>query len=278
MPNPSFDWHGLQGLEPVVRALDAPLFTVGGVEMSVVSLLKILLWVAFIYWLAGQSKRWFVQRQLHHLDAGTSEAIGAILRYVVLILGLALVLQNAGIQLAALGVVAGAVGVGVGFGLQNVISNFICGLIILVERPIKVGDLVEIGGLEGRVQQIGARRVTVVTHDNVAILVPNQRFITENVVNLVYEHGPRRLRIPFGVASPDAETVIAVVGDAVRAVDGVLAQPAPAVRITGLNAGGMGFEVAVWTQRLGAERQPLESALRRAIAAALAAHQLPLSG
>ena len=90
-----------------------------------------------------------------------------------------MVLQNVGINLAALSVVAGAVGLGVGFGLQNVVSNFISGLIITMERPIKVGDRIEVGGVEGVVQEIGARCTTVITNDRMAILVPNQRFILD---------------------------------------------------------------------------------------------------
>src|SRR2546425_8768761 len=129
-------------LEPLGRALDRTLFRLGGAEINAGSLLKMVVFGALLWWAANQTRRWFVERDLHrlHMDAGTREAIGQMLRYLVLILGIALMLQNIGINLTALGVVAGALGVGVGFGLQNIISNFISGLIILFERPIKLGD------------------------------------------------------------------------------------------------------------------------------------------
>jgi small-conductance mechanosensitive channel len=263
-------------LERVLGALDKTLLKVGGAELSTGALLKMVFFVTVLYWFAGQTRRWFVERDISHvhMDRGTREAIGAMLRYLVLILGLALMLQNAGINLTALGVVAGALGVGVGFGLQNVISNFISGLIILFERPIKIGDRIEIGGLEGTVHEIGARRVTIVTHDNVAILVPNQRFITENVVNLVYTQAPIRLRVPFSVAPTDAALVTRVVLDAVRQRPEVLQSPEPGLLLTSLGGNAMSFELAVWLQGFGPTRQQLGSDLNRVIGQALRAHEI----
>ena len=108
------------------------------------------------------------------------------MHYAVLVIGALLVLENAGINLTTFAVVGSALAVGVGFGLQNIISNFISGLIILLERPIEIGNRIELGGVEGIVQEIGARRTTVITPDQIAILVPNQKFITDNVTNYVY--------------------------------------------------------------------------------------------
>jgi small-conductance mechanosensitive channel len=171
-------------------------------------------------------------------------------------------------------VVAGALGVGVGFGLQNVISNFISGLIILFERPIKIGDRVEIGGLEGTVREIGARRVTIVTHDNIAILVPNQRFITENVVNLVYTDEPIRLRLPFSVAPTDADKVVRVVTDALLRDEQVLRSPPPSVLLTSMGGNAMSFEAAVWLHGFGPTRQQLGSELNLAIVRALRENEI----
>src|SRR5207248_4786455 len=118
----------------------------------------------------------------------------------VLVAGFAMILQNAGINLGALTVVAGALGVGVGFGLQNIVSNFISGIIIMLERPIKVGDRVEMAGdIEGTVHEIGARSTLIFTQDQVAILVPNQKFITDTVVNLMHAERPIRLRVTLQV-------------------------------------------------------------------------------
>ena len=260
----------------LTRALDQPLFRLGDAQLSAGSLLKLVVFAVLLYWFAGQTRRWVVRHESSRLplDIGTREALGAVLRYLVLILGFALLLQNAGIKLTALSVVAGALGVGVGFGLQNIISNFISGLIILFERPIKTGDRIEIGGLEGTVHEIGARRVTIVTHDNIAILVPNQRFITENVVNLVYTQAPIRLRIAFSVAPTDADKVADVVLDAVKQQPQVLQTPPPSVLLTSLGGNAMSFELAVWLQGFGPTRQQLSSDLNRAIGRALRAHEI----
>ena len=262
--------------DPLTRALDRSLFKFGGAELSAGELLKMLVFAVLLFWFADRVRRWFVGYKLQRLelDTGTREAVGAMLRYLVLIFGLALMLQNAGINLTALGVVAGALGVGVGFGLQNVISNFISGLIILFERPIKIGDRIEIGGLEGTVREIGARRVTIVTHDNIAILVPNQRFITENVVNLVYTQAPIRLRIPFSVAPTDADKVAGVVLDALKEQPQVLASPPPSVLLTSLGGNTMSFELAVWLQGFGPTRQQLGSDLNLAVGRALRANEI----
>jgi small-conductance mechanosensitive channel len=260
----------------LTRTLDRPLFTLGDAQLSAGSLLKLVVFAVLLYWFAGQTRRWVVRHESSRLplDLGTREALGAMLRYLVLILGFALLLQNVGINLTALSVVAGALGVGVGFGLQNIISNFISGLIILFERPIKIGDRIEIGSLEGTVHEIGARRVTIVTHDNIAILVPNQRFITENVVNLVYTQAPIRLRIPFSVAPTDADKVVSVVLDAATQQPQVLSTPPPSVLLTSLGGNAMTFELAVWLQGFGPTRQQLGSDLNRAIGRALRANEI----
>jgi hypothetical protein len=110
-------------------------------------------------------------------------AVGKMIGYCFLALGFYISFQMAHIDLSSLAIIAGAVGVGLGFGLQNIISNFVSGLIILAERPITIGDRVEISGVAGQVKKISLRSTTVVTNDNIAIIVPNSKFITENVLN-----------------------------------------------------------------------------------------------
>src|SRR2546423_2509378 len=148
-----------------LKDYDVELFTLGGVQLSVSTVLKLALLLALLWWVAERVRRLIVGHALNHthVDPGTRQAIGSIVRYVVLVVGVVLILQNAGLNLSALGWLAGAIGVGVGFGLQNVVSNFISGIIIMLERPFKIGDRVEIGGIEGVVQEIGARRTTVIT-------------------------------------------------------------------------------------------------------------------
>jgi small-conductance mechanosensitive channel len=185
------------------------------------------------------------------------------------------ILQTAGINLTALSVVAGALGVGIGFGLQNIFSNFISGLIIMFERPIKIGDRVELANIEGTVQAIGARRTTILTNDNIAVIVPNQRFITENVINLLYAGRQVRVHVPIAVAAgSDPRLVERLLLDAGRAHPDVLPEPPPSVRLLSLGGGAMTFELLVWTATRIATRRQLLSDLNFAIGDLLRAHEI----
>ena len=249
------DWDSAQRM---LQALDIRLFSFGGADFTLTSLLKLTLALGLLVFVAARLRHWMVSRVLlrFQMDLGTRQAIGSIVRYLVLIVGVLVILQNAGINLTTFNVVAGALGVGVGFGLQNVFSNFISGLIVMFERPIKVGDRIEVAGVEGVVHEIGARRTTVVTNDNVAILLPNQRFITDNVVNVVYLERAVRLRVPVNVAQGSSiDRVRSLLEDAAAANDRVLQQPAPSVLLLSLGGAAMNFELVVWYQPAGCTRQ-----------------------
>src|SRR5205823_941100 len=169
------------------------------------SLLQIFLLVALliaVFWISSRTKHFLFNRLLADsgLDRSLQYAIAQILSNIVLVVGVFIVLENTGIHLAALTVFAGAVGVGVGFGLQNIASNFISGLVILAERPITIGDRVEVAGIVGRVQQIRARSTVILTSDNIAMIVPNSKFIDSPVTNWHYGDQRVRFRLPVGVA------------------------------------------------------------------------------
>lgn len=250
------------------RELDVRLFQLGEATITLSSLVKVVVMMAALFWFAGAMRNWLIRRALTRteLDEGTRQAFGSILRYLVLIVGFVLILQNAGINLTALSVVAGAVGVGVGFGLQNVFSNFVSGVIIMLERPIKVGDRVEMATVEGTVREIGARRTTIVTHDNIAILVPNQKFITDQVTNLVYAEVPIRLRVPVHVAGDsDPALVERLMLDAAGAHADVMKEPGPEVLRPTLVGASLVFELCVWHEARGPVRRHLTSELNRLI-------------
>jgi small-conductance mechanosensitive channel len=249
------------GYKDELRALDVSLFKFGGTEIYLSTLLGVLTVVVVLVWISQFLRAWLLNRILKstHLDPGTQQAIGAIVHYMVLVVGVMLVLQNVGINLTAFSVVAGALGVGVGFGLQNIFSNFISGLIIMFERPIKIGDRVEIANVEGTVQSIGARRTTILTNDNITIIVPNQRFITENVTNLLYSGHRVRVHVPVAVATgTDARRMERLLLDAAHAHPDVLDDPPPAVRLMSLGGPAMQFELLAWTaNRINTRRQLL---------------------
>jgi small-conductance mechanosensitive channel len=265
------DWLGAW------RHYDLELFTLGNATFTLSTLLKIAFFLVALFWIASALRTWLIRRALRHtpLDEGTRQAFGSMLRYLVLIVGFVLILQNAGVNLTALSVVGGALGVGVGFGLQNIFSNFVSGVIIMIERPIKVGDRVEMAAIEGTVREIGARRTTVVTHDNIAILVPNQKFITDQVTNLVYAEAPIRLRIPVHVAfGSDPVVMEKIMLEAASSHPEVLKDPGPEVLRPTLAAGSLNFELCIWHSARGPVRRHLTSELNRLIDARVRAAEI----
>ena len=156
-----------------------------GTPFTLGKLIVLFVLLAVLFYVNRRFTRWVVDSLLarRDLDIGVQTAVGTLVRYAVATIGVIVILEAVGIDLSAFAVLAGAVGVGLGFGLQNVTSNFVSGLIILIERPIKVGDRVEIGSIHGEVRRIGARATTVVTDENIAIIVPNSQFIAERVTN-----------------------------------------------------------------------------------------------
>ena len=254
---------------PDLAQLNVVLFRLGDAEVTISALIKVVVLLALLVFFVRRLSR-FIDRQLGRrpsFDSGTRVFAVKLVHYTLMIVGTMAILQTFGIKLTAFAVLAGAIAFGVGFGLQQIISNFVSGLIIMFERPIKVGDRIEIGTLEGNVTEIGMRRTTVVTSDNIAILVPNSRFITDNVVNVRYHAGHVRVRLSVNVApSADPAVVRRSLLDVARAHPDVLAEPPPAVRLLALQpAGNMGFELQVWNSSRIDARDSLVSDLNFAI-------------
>lgn len=269
------DYHALRN---AIDAYDYKLFALGQTEITVFTLVKLAISAFVLYLVAGRFSRWTLGRVLGRtkMEEGQKLAIIALVHYVVLVVGAMLILQNAGINLTAFAMIGSALGVGVGFGLQNVISNFISGLIVLLERPIEIGDRIELSGVEGVVREIGARRTTIVTPDRIAILVPNQKFITDNVTNYLYFDRSVRLRVPLLVApGQDLRAVQRVLLEAAGRAD-VHADPKPEVVITGMSASAVTVELWVWYDGQSFARVDVASRVYYAAFDALAAAGLKM--
>src|SRR5437660_2264065 len=224
-----------------------------GVNLSLVQIFLLIALLIAVFWLSSRTKRFLFNRFLAQsgLDRSLQYAIAQIVSNVVLIVGIFIVLDNAGIHLGALAVFAGAVGVGVGFGLQNIASNFISGLVILAERPITVGDRVEVAGIAGQVQHIRARSTVIVTNDNITMIVPNTKFIDSPVTNWTYTDRRVRFRIPVGVAYGSdivkvREALLAVARENVNTLE----DPAPSVFLKGFGDNSIDFELVVWSSEM----------------------------
>src|SRR2546422_1565882 len=236
------------------------------------SLLQIFLLVALliaVFWISSRTKHFLFNRLLADsgLDRSLQYAIAQILSNIVLVVGVFIVLENTGIHLAALTVFAGAVGVGVGFGLQNIASNFISGLVILAERPITIGDRVEVAGIAGQVQQIRARSTVILTNDNITMIVPNTKFIDSPVTNWTYGDPRVRFRIPIGVAyDSDLEKVRNALLEVARENSHVLPQPEPTVFLETFGGSSINLELVVWSKEMSYRPRRFRSDLNFAMA------------
>lgn len=256
-----------------------PIFTLSGTTITPLMLTLLILLSVLLVWLSGRAKRLLVHRVLARtrMDIGARQAIGTISRYVVLFLGFLIILQTVGINLTTLNVLAGAVGIGIGFGLQNVANNFISGLIILFERPIKVGDRVEVDEVEGDVRKIGARSTIIVTNDNVSIIVPNSKFISETVVNWSLANNVVRFKIPVTVSTDsDIDLVMHSLLEIARENEAVLEEPAPTVRLTELAKDGLTYELRAWSSISLHKPQLLKSDINLAIVRKFREHHVEL--
>lgn len=255
-------------LDPIFNLLNYRIFTLGEAQITPLNIIYLLLLTGLLFYLSNRLKNVLVERILGktHLDIGARVAIGTIMRYVVLLVGFLIILQTVGINLTTLNVLAGAVGIGVGFGLQNIASNFISGLIILFERPVKVGDRIEVGNVNGRVTGIGARSTTVKTNDNITIIVPNSKFIAENVTNWSFENSIVRFRVPVGVAyDSDIKFVKKLLLEVANENSDVLKEPKSAVRLMKFGSNSIDLELWVWTKEKLQRKTALISDLNFAI-------------
>lgn len=185
------------------------------------------------------------------LQAGVDGAIAGLTRYVLFSAGLVLALGTLGIDASQIALVAGALGVGVGFGLQGIVANFIAGLVLMLERPVRLGDRIEVGGLTGAVQRIGLRSSTVRGDDGAEVIVPNETLIGREVVNWTLSDRKQRVQVQFGVAyGTDPDLVLDVVKRAVTAHPDVLGKTAgaaePLVEFTAFGPSSLDFVVRFW--------------------------------
>src|SRR6266704_2240455 len=255
-----------------INAAGVPLAWTAPLPAVSLSLLQIFLLIALlvaVFLISSRTKRFLFNRFLVNsgLDRALQYAIAQIISNVVLVVGVLIVLENTGIHLGALAVFAGAVGVGVGFGLQNIASNFISGLVIIAERPITIGDRVEVAGITGQVQQIRARSTVIRTNDNITMIVPNTKFIDSPVTNWTYGDPRVRFRIPVGVAyGSDLERVRNALLEVARENSHVLEDPKPTVFLETFGDSAINLELVVWSKEMSYRPRRFRSDLNFAIA------------
>lgn len=248
--------------------LQWPIIETADTRITSWAILSFVVLVVALLWFARRMQRWLAEGPLLRVRMSESArySVGALARYLILLIGLLIILQTVGIDLTTFNVLAGAIGIGVGFGLQNIVSNFIAGLIIMFERPVKIGDRIVVGGVEGNVVNIGARSTTVLDNDNIAVIVPNSKFITDDVINWKYNNNEVRFRIPVSVAyGSDARKVEKLLLEVADQETDVLKFPQPAVRFLAFGDNGLLFELRAWSSSLVDRKGKLISQLNFSI-------------
>jgi small-conductance mechanosensitive channel len=225
----------------------------GGVRLSLYLVLKGVIFAALLVWLAGLLSR-LVNHRITRTPALTPSVrtlISQSVRLGLLFAAITIALSAIGVDLTALAVFSGAIGVGIGFGLQSVFSNLVAGVILLFEHSIKLGDFVELAdGTRGTVREITIRSTLITTNDNIDVLVPNSQFITSQMKNWTLRDAYRRWRIPFGVAYGSDKELVRQAG--LEAADNVsytltgIATREPQVWLVGFGDSSLDFELVVW--------------------------------
>ena len=182
------------------------------------------------------------------LPRGVANSVSTMSYYTLLMLGLLVALTAAGFQLSQLALVVGALSVGIGFGLNTVINNFVCGLILMIERPIQPGDTVEVSGTIGTIRDIGIRTTTLTTFDGADVLVPNGLLLSEKLTNWTLNNKRRRVEVPVGVTyNCSPREVQALLLEVAGKAAGISFNPPPAVLFLGFGESSLNFSVRVWT-------------------------------
>ncbi|MDQ3535052.1 MAG: mechanosensitive ion channel [Bacteroidota bacterium] len=263
--------------EFIIRIFNTHLFNLGRTEVTLWSLLYFFLSLILLVYLSTKLRDLLANRILlkYKIEIGVRQSIAGIIRYTLIFIGLVIIFQTAGIDFTALGFVAGAIGVGIGFGLQEITNNFISGIIILFERPIKVGDRIEVQSsgfrrkntqfgdagtrkkdelmkttIIGDVVKISSRATTVVTNENISILIPNSDLINSSVTNWSHNEDLIRLNLPVHVShKEDPEVIKNLLLEIVKEIPGVLNSPSSDVLFDEIGDSALQFNLRVWTKQ-----------------------------
>ncbi len=268
----------MQAFMELLRGLFGRTVHFAGADVSLVDALGAAVAVLVAYVLARVVRR-VVERRIRSHPSLTPNARFLLLRattVTILFVGVVAALNMLQIRLTGLAVTFGFLSVGIGFGLQNITSNFVSGIILLFERPVRVGDLITVGENLGRVEAIGIRSTLLRTADNVELIIPNSQFIEQTVTNWTYKDKTARIHVPVGVAyGSDVQLVRRLLLEVGRASEHTLDDPAPAVQLAAFGESSLDFELLVWIPD-PSERKDTASDLNFEIDAAFREHGIEI--
>lgn len=241
--------HLIGWLPDIIQALDDLAINFGESRLSVLAILQLLLAIVFFIVMASWLTRLIEKQTIRspHINASMQVMLTKISKFALYGLAILFALKSVGIDLTAFAVFSGAVGVGIGFGLQRIFSNFISGFILLFDRSIRPGDVISIGDRFGWVQSLHARYVVVKDRDGVETLIPNENLITSEVTNWSYTDRAVRTRIPVQISySDDPEFAMNLLIEATNEKPRILKKPEPAARLLGFGDNGIDLELRIW--------------------------------
>ncbi len=236
-------------LAPTTEVLDSMALQLGKVRISILGVIKAAIALAVLLWLAGTVSGMMERRlsAMPGISAAAGVLFGKIFRIVLVTVAILVGLDSVGIDLTAFAVFSGAIGLGIGFGLQKVFSNLISGMILLMDRSVKPGDVIAVGNSFGWINALQARYVSVITRDGIEHLIPNEELITQRVENWSHTHRRVRLRMPIGIDyDADVHKAMALTIEAANEVERVLNDPAPVCRLMGFGDNAVDLELRVW--------------------------------
>jgi len=241
--------HSFGLLETTVDLLNLLAFNVGDRRISILDILNggvillVLLWISSLLGSSGEKKI----KKLPHLPPSLQVLLTKILRVILVFVSFAIALSTIGLDLSSFAILGGAIGVGIGFGLQKVVSNLVSGLILLLDRSIKPGDVIEIEGTYGWINSLRARYASVITRDGKEHLIPNEDLITNRVINWSFSDRNVRVRVPIGISyNADPRKAISLCLDAARSSSRTLQIPEPKCLMIGFGDNSVDLELRFW--------------------------------
>ncbi len=238
-------------LDPTVETLDSMAFSLGDIRLSALGILKSIAVLLVMLWLAG-----FISRIAEHrLESVTTVSpsakvlLGKLIKVLLIAMAIIAALESIGIDLTALAVFGGAIGLGIGFGLQKVFSNLMSGVILLLDKSVKPGDVIAIDETFGWINRLSARYVSVITRDGTEHLIPNEDLISHRVENWSYSDSLIRLKLPIGVAyDSDVPRAMELAVEAAKQVERVLENPQPVCRLMNFGSDAVELELRIWIE------------------------------
>ncbi len=236
-------------LSPLIKILDEITFSLGQGQVSIMGVLTGIFTLLLLIWLAlvvtNILEGWL--RKVPAVNPSARVLLSKVARIILIAAAFLFAVSSVGIDLTVFAVFGGAIGVGLGFGLQKVVSNFVSGVILLMDRSIKPGDVVEISGTYGRINKLAGRYTSVISRDGREHLIPNEDMVTQTVINWTFSHRMVRRHLPVGISyKSDVDLAIKLMVEAASEVPRTLDDPAPRVLIKGFGDSAINLELRMW--------------------------------